>query len=57
MPGVHLPIRPTAALLDEQPDYLLLLAWNYREEIARQQAEYQRRGGRLVVPLPVPEVL
>ena len=57
MPGVHLPIRPVEALLDEQPDYLLLLAWNYHDEIERQQAEYLRRGGRLVVPVPTPEVV
>jgi SAM-dependent methyltransferase len=57
MPGVHLPIRPVEALLEEQPDYLLLLAWNWRDEIARQQAEYLRRGGRMIVPVPEPEVV
>lgn len=52
MPGVHLPIRPTEALLEEQPDLVVLLAWNFKEEIVAQQAEYVRRGGRFVVPVP-----
>jgi SAM-dependent methyltransferase len=52
MPGVHLPIRPTEALVDEQPDAVVLLAWNFRDEIIAQQAEYVRRGGRFVVPIP-----
>jgi hypothetical protein len=57
MPGTHLPIRDTGALLETMPDYLLLLAWNYRDEIAEQQAEYLRRGGRFIVPVPDPVVL
>jgi SAM-dependent methyltransferase len=57
MPGVHLPIRAPEALLEERPDYLLLLAWNYRDEVMRQQDEYRRAGGRIVVPLPEPEVV
>lgn len=52
MPGVHLPIRPVEALLEEQPDLVVLLAWNFRDEIVAQQAEYLRRGGRFVVPIP-----
>ena len=57
MPGTHLPISDPARLLEDQPDYLLLLAWNYRDEIMRQQELYQARGGRFIVPVPSPEIL
>jgi SAM-dependent methyltransferase len=57
MPGTHLPIKDPKVLLETMPDYLLLLAWNYRDEIAAQQAEYVRRGGRFIVPVPTPAVL
>lgn len=57
MPGVHLPIRGVEALLEEQPDYCLLLAWNFTDEILDQQREYRRRGGRFIRPVPRVEVL
>lgn len=57
MPGVRVPIVDPARLLEEQPDFVLILPWNFRDEILAQQAEYRRRGGRFIVPIPKPEVL
>jgi SAM-dependent methyltransferase len=57
IPGVRLPIVPPERILQEQPDYLLILPWNFKEEIMEQQAEYRRRGGRFIVPVPEPVVL
>ena len=57
MPGTHLPIKDPAALLDEKPDYTLLLAWNFADEIAQQQSEYLAGGGKFIRPVPTPEVM
>lgn len=51
-PGAHIPIVDPRLILEDRPDYLLLLAWNFADEIMEQQAEFRRRGGRFIVPLP-----
>lgn len=56
-PGMHLPVLPVTEVLARQPDYLLILAWNFAEEIVRQQAAFAQAGGRFIVPIPTPRVL
>lgn len=51
-PGSHIPIVAPDRILSEQPEALVLLAWNFADEVMRQQAEYVERGGRFIIPVP-----
>jgi hypothetical protein len=56
-PGTHIPVKPVATLESEPPDYLLILAWNFADEIMASQAGFAERGGRFILPIPVPGIV
>jgi hypothetical protein len=56
MPGTHVPVVTPQALIDARPDYSVVLAWNFFDEIARQLSAYTGKGGKLITPVPAPRI-
>ncbi|MEQ3749219.1 MAG: class I SAM-dependent methyltransferase [Celeribacter sp.] len=56
-PGRHIPIHDPNVLEDDPPDYLLVLAWNFFDEIREQLAGFEAAGGRFILPLPTPRIV
>jgi SAM-dependent methyltransferase len=57
LPGTHIPILAPEAIRKARPDYVLILPWNFKDEITRQMAHIREWGGRFVVPIPSVRVL
>jgi hypothetical protein len=57
LPGTHIPIHPPERIAETRPDYILILPWNLKKEIAAQLSFVREWGGQLVVPIPQPEVV
>lgn len=51
-PGTHIPITNPGTLDEQPPTYLLILAWNYAEEIMRKCESYRGKNGKFIVPMP-----
>ncbi len=52
-PGSHLEIFPSSILLGEDaPDYVLVFAWSFFDEILKRNKNYIKAGGRMILPLP-----
>ena len=56
-PGTHIPIFPPDKIRETRPDYVLILPWNFKDEIMEQMADIRDWGGRFVVPIPGLQVI
>jgi len=57
LPGSHIPVLGVEAIEQRAPDVLLMLPWNFAEEILGQQADFRARGGRFILPVPHPRIV
>jgi hypothetical protein len=57
LPGTHIPIYSPERLAETEPDYIVVLPWNLRDEITRQLEYVRSWGGRLVFPIPELEIV
>jgi SAM-dependent methyltransferase len=57
LPGTHIPIYHPDMIRRTQPDFILILPWNLRDEVIGQMADIRQWGGRFVVPIPFPQVI
>ncbi len=56
-PGYHIPVLSSHAIYDQNPDYVLILAWNYAEPIIGKHQTFLERGGHFIVPVPKIEII
>ncbi len=57
MPGMHIPISDPARIMADLPDYVVILPWNFRDEIISQQTAFRGKGGKFIIPIPKPEIV
>ncbi len=55
-PGTHIPIHADEKILEDMPDYALILAWNFADEIIKNMEEFRKRGGKFIIPIPKPVI-
>ena len=51
-PGYHLPVYPSQKLYEDKPAYVMVLAWQYQNQIMNKNQQFLEQGGRFIVPLP-----
>lgn len=56
-PGMHIPIYAENRLLQQMPDYAIILAWNFADEIVAKQKKYRQLGGKFIIPIPAVRII
>ena len=56
-PGTHIPIYGIERLKKTNPEYLLILSWNFAEPIMEKMSPYKKTGVKFIIPLPLPTII
>jgi len=56
-PGTHIPVYSDDVLIKDRPDYALILAWNFADEIIKNNQKYRKIGGKFIIPIPIPRII
>ena len=56
-PGTHIEIFEDEKILEDKPDYALLLAWNFKEEIMKNLEGFKENKGKFIIPIPKPKII
>lgn len=51
-PGTNIPVYSPEQIFEVKPDYMLILAWNFADEIMKQQSRFKEMGGKFIIPVP-----
>ncbi len=57
IPGMNIPILSPKRFQMDNPDYAILFAYNYFDEVVKKERDFIKRGGRFIIPLPVPKIV
>ena len=56
-PGTNIKIRNPKYISRSQVDYLIILSWNIKDEIIKQERNFLKKGGKFIIPFPKPRIL
>ena len=53
-PGMHIPIVGEEEIIGDKPDYGIIFAWNFADEIMKNNKDFHDKGGKFIIPIPEP---